>query len=144
MTWTFAYVKDHGIMKDTDYPYKATKSTCKADEKKKEFFISGFQEVQQKSEMAMKSAIEQQVTSIALYADSKFQSYKSGIFDNGPSYSRSNHGVALVGYKADHFILRNSWATSWGENGYMRITNKYESQGGCANIYNDGVIPLKN
>jgi cathepsin L len=31
----------------------------------------------------------------------------------------------LVGYEEDGtWIIRNSWGTTWGEQGYMRLTNK--------------------
>jgi hypothetical protein len=35
-----------------------------------------------------------------------------------------NHAVTLVGYNSTYFILRNSWSTEWGEQGYMRIARK--------------------
>ena len=36
----------------------------------------------------------------------------------------SNHSVAVVGYNGDknYWIIKNSWGTSWGESGYIRIT----------------------
>jgi Papain family cysteine protease len=31
---------------------------------------------------------------------------------------KGGHAVALVGYTQDRFIVRNSWGTTWGDNGY--------------------------
>ena len=61
---------------------------------------------------------------------SSFQFYSSGILNCGPSH-RLNHAVFAVGYRDystvgyhdsdGHWIIKNSWGTSWGESGYVRI-----------------------
>ncbi len=72
------------------------------------------------------------VVDVAVYASSAFQSYSGGIYDDTYTtciggatcdYATTNHAVALVGWNdADGvWILRNSWGSSWGENGYMHI-----------------------
>lgn len=102
------------------------------------FRTTGYSFIKTNSKDAMKEAVSKQVVPIAVYADSAFQLYKTGIFDKAPTTTGLNHGVALVGYTETYFVLRNSWATSWGEKGYMRITDKYDTKGGCANIYAKG------
>lgn len=85
---------------------------------------------------AIKSAIMQYgVVVAAVLADSGFDAYSSGIYQNSNTqcsgspcyYTSTNHIVALVGWDdtEGYWILRNSWGTSWGESGYMRI--KYGS-----------------
>ena len=76
------------------------------------------------------------VVDAAVGADSGFTAYKSGVFDNSDTscpgspcdYTPTNHVVALVGWDDNPpeggggcWILRNSWGTTWGESGYMRI-----------------------
>merc|ERR1719346_50158 len=62
--------------------------------------------------------------SIYLYANSNFQHYSSGIFDDEscPKFSY-NHAVVNVGYSTSegYWTIRNSWAASWGEDGHIRI-----------------------
>ncbi len=59
---------------------------------------------------------------VAVCVNWAFQRYRRGVFD-GPSCSRLNHGVVLVGWDDNEgcWIMQNSWGTSWGESGFMRI-----------------------
>lgn len=59
-----------------------------------------------------------------------FQNYTNGVFyENASNYSNptSNHAVLLVGWDDSKgaWLMKNSWGTDWGENGYMWI--KYNS-----------------
>jgi hypothetical protein len=38
------------------------------------------------------------------------------------------HAAALVGYGPDHFLLRSSWGTDWGDAGYVRMGLDYAAQ----------------
>ena len=33
-----------------------------------------------------------------------------------------DHAIVLVGYNATHWIVKNSWGTSWGHNGFGYIS----------------------
>ncbi|MBI5853318.1 MAG: C1 family peptidase [Planctomycetes bacterium] len=41
------------------------------------------------------------------------------------STAGGGHAVALVGYTADRFIVRNSWGTSWGDKGFAYASDAY-------------------
>ena len=61
---------------------------------------------------------------VAVYANAAWKRYDSGIFDDSDcSSSTYNHAVINVGYDKTegYWLIRNSWSTSWGENGYMKI-----------------------
>ncbi len=84
---------------------------------------------------AIKSAIiTYGVVDAAVYATSSFDNYSGGIYSDSytscsssPCYNTpTNHAIALVGWgtdatSGDYWILRNSWGSTWGEGGYMRI-----------------------
>lgn len=42
-----------------------------------------------------------------------------------PNTVRGGHAVCLVGYTADHFIVRNSWGRHWGDKGFAYASNAY-------------------
>jgi len=42
-----------------------------------------------------------------------------------PNTVRGGHAVCLVGYTEDYFIVRNSWGTNWGDEGFAYASNKY-------------------
>lgn len=85
----------------------------------------------------------------AVEVTSAFEAYTGGIFEDSntnPSadpyyYETTNHAISLVGWEDNPaeggggcWILRNSWGSSWGENGYMRI--RYKSAAvNCAATY---------
>ena len=39
-----------------------------------------------------------------------------------------SHAAALFGYGPDHFLLRSSWGTDWGDAGYARMSLEYAAQ----------------
>jgi len=42
-----------------------------------------------------------------------------------PDTVRGGHAVALVGYTPDRFIVRNSWGTGWGDDGFGYASEDY-------------------
>ncbi|GJM10737.1 MAG: hypothetical protein DHS20C11_30130 [Lysobacteraceae bacterium] len=42
-----------------------------------------------------------------------------------PPIQPAGHAIALVGYLGDRFIVRNSWGTSWGDQGFAYASTEY-------------------
>ena len=80
--------------------------------------------------------------SVAVAASNAFSSYRSGIF-NTCGDTNINHAVNLVGWNDDggYWIMRNSWRSSWGENGYMRIKYGCNEIGYSANYFKYRLSP---
>lgn len=58
-----------------------------------------------------------------MWADKSWFQYSSGIIDTC-SYVGSkdgSHAVVIVGYTKDHYIVKNSWGTGWGESGFFNV-----------------------
>ena len=77
-------------------------------------------------------------------ADSWAQFYQGGVF-KGSCGTSLNHAVLAVGYGSsggdDYYLVKNSWGSSWGENGYIRfLKGKDGNQGKCGMLL-DGSYP---
>ncbi|KAG5864369.1 hypothetical protein JTB14_027096 [Gonioctena quinquepunctata] len=115
------YVVANGIMPENDYPYEAYNDECRLN----------------KSDIAKAVALKGPI-SVAIDAEG-FQLYESGIFDY-PSCDNSiddmDHGVLVTGYGslngADYWIVKNSWGTDWGMDGYVWMSRNKRNQCGIA------------
>ena len=45
-----------------------------------------------------------------------------------PDTTRGGHAIALVGYTPNYLIVRNSWGTGWGDNGFAYASYDYASR----------------
>jgi len=130
----FKYVMANGLCTEAAYPYTAQSSkTCRASTcaMSADSKITGYKDVTH-TENALGASVDTQPVSIAIEADqSGFQLYKSGVFC-GICGTSLDHGVLAVGYGtdgSDYWKVKNSWGTSWGEQGYIRICRNKDECG---------------
>lgn len=71
-------------------------------------------------EKNLATAVSERVVSVGIVAD-HLMHYTGGIFDILWCSGRIDHAVNVVGYGDGYWILRNSWGTTWGEEGYFRM-----------------------
>ncbi|CAI9782057.1 unnamed protein product [Fraxinus pennsylvanica] len=143
----FEFIKQHGLTTESIYPNKGNVSTC--DPKKEAepvVKINGYENVPVNSEEALMKAASKQPVAVTVDAKgADFQFYSSGIF-TGQCGTTLDHGVTLVGYgtekgKLKYWIIKNSWGTTWGEDGYMRLQKDINAKEGQCGIAMEATYP---
>jgi cathepsin L len=137
----FQYIKENGgIDTEKSYPYEAIDDTCHFNKKSVGATDKGFVDVPSGDEDALKKAIATVgPVSVAIDASHEsFQFYSEGVYFEPQCDSQQlDHGVLAVGYGTDdegqdYWIVKNSWGTSWGDKGFIKMARNKENACGVA------------
>ncbi|EDR30071.1 cysteine proteinase ACP1 precursor, putative [Entamoeba dispar SAW760] len=122
-----------------DNPYTGKDGKCLYDKTKVKVSIEGLRTADI-SDTALTAAIADAPVGVCIDASqTSFQLYKSGVYDEPKCKKIMNHCVAAVGYGSqdgkDYYIVKNSWGTTWGMDGYILMSrNKNNQCGICTGI----------
>lgn len=131
------YIEQHGLEKESDYPYRASDGTCKG--KDTQYKLDKCFDVSANDEKALQRAVALAPVLVVIEADQRvFQFYHSGIIDGKSCGQNLDHAVQLVGYgqenDEEYWLVRNSWGEGWGENGYVKLQKNSGITGGTCGI----------
>ncbi|KAL9267215.1 Senescence-specific cysteine protease SAG39-like protein [Drosera capensis] len=137
----FLYMlRNGGLTTEANYPYRGFGWFCNTNRASQiAAKISNYEDVPENNEAAMMQAVSVQPISVALDAsDFAFQNYYGGVFQ-GSCGTDLDHAVTVVGYGTssdgtDYWLIKNSWGTSWGEDGYMRLQRGIDDPRGLCGI----------
>jgi len=144
---SFYYYESHGPYLENEYPYTAKDGTCTyVASQSQNLRVASYSHVTADSYTATQAGIAQQPVSILLAAaTSYFQSYQSGVLTNALLCGTAmDHAVLGVGYGnengTNYFLIKNSWSSSWGENGYVKIKADASNNGAGVCVVNYGPV----
>jgi len=131
----FDYVKQTGgLESEAAYPYQGVDQSCQFDKSKVVAHVDGYTYAippcqdscdKQNGTHAMMAVAA--VGPMAICVDaSNWSDYSGGIFPSdgcSADYNSQDHCVQVVGYNkpGGYWIVRNSWNTDWGINGYIHL-----------------------
>jgi hypothetical protein len=115
------YAEKHGTCSEQSYPYTARDGLCK---KTCTPVVKPTKTVPLSGEHVLETRVKEAgPVSVRLNGDWMGR-YHGGIF-SGPCGLSLNHSALIVGFGTEgstpYWLVKNSWGTSWGENGYFRI-----------------------
>jgi C1A family cysteine protease len=121
-TYAMNWVATNGITYESSFPYAGTdydKSKC-PNPNKVPLPISRGVDVTKGSVEALKNAVNMQPVVVCIDAG-KWQGFRGGIFGAQDCTNSVNHAVLLIGYTSEYWIIKNSWGSWWGEQGFIRL-----------------------
>jgi cathepsin L len=142
--WTdyaFEYIQaNRGVDTEASYPYTAAQGRCRFSKNSNGATDTTYVDIQSGSESALQAAVATiGPISVAIDAShSSFQLYKSGVYNETACSSTSlDHAVLVVGYNTTssvvpYYIVKNSWGTTWGIQGYIWMSLNNGNQCGIA------------
>lgn len=148
-TITYSYLMHNSIRLEADYPYQSKQGECKKSFNETDNpMVLGFAILSRNDEDALKRAVAEigPIEVSISFIHEKFMRYSEGVyFDLECNDGITNHAVAVVGFgydqrsKLDYWIVKNSWAENWGENGFIRIARNKDNHCGIAS---HGIFPF--
>jgi len=140
MDSAFTYIMSvKGLESEKSYPYTAEDGECTYDATKAVGKATGFIDIPEGNETMLTLALASNgPVAVAIDASQdSFQFYNKGVY-NEPKCSSTelDHGVLAVGYGTlagtPYYLVKNSWGTSWGIDGYIMMSRNGKNQCGIA------------
>ncbi|KAG8261462.1 hypothetical protein J6590_071800 [Homalodisca vitripennis] len=138
---SYSYVKiNKGIDTEASYPYEGEDGDCRYKSKNKGATDVGYVSLPKGNEKSLQNAVAT-IGPVSVCIDASlysFSLYKRGVYrPKGCSTEVLDHCVLTVGYgKAkkggDYWLIKNSWGTSWGMEGYMWMARNHNNMCGIA------------
>jgi len=117
-----------GMETEKNYPYKVVNGDCAFKSSLVYANISDWKYATNEDDEGQLQANLVSYGPLSICVDAQYwQDYQSGVMTGSECcwWCQLDHCVQLVGYdttaSTPYWLIRNSWGTSWGESGYIRV-----------------------
>jgi len=139
-------INNGGIATERSYPYLSQDHYCVAD-LYSGVSLKGYVNVTG-LEKGLQSAAALGPVAVAIdAAHIQFEFYSEGVYYNpacNSSIDALDHEVLVVGYGSDngqdYWLVKNSWSTHWGNNGYIKMARNMDNNCGIATQPNYPIV----
>ncbi|XP_063241694.1 procathepsin L-like isoform X4 [Bacillus rossius redtenbacheri] len=143
MNLAFLYVSENrGLDTDQAYPYTGQEGPCRYRREGAGASAAGYVVLRSGSEGQLLEAVAT-AGPVSVYlaaAHESFRFYRQGVYFEPRCLNNNtvlHHAALVVGYGTDrdgrdYWILKNSWGTSWGQQGYMHLARDGTNHCGVA------------
>lgn len=134
----FDYIRRNGgIDTERSYSFSGEKQQCDYSPDDSGATLKRYVKIPSGNETALTHAIATVGPVAVAINDSFMKNYKGGYYYDSECNRDKNHEVLAVGYGTsdewgDYYILKNSWGTSWGEDGYIMFGRNSDNLCGIA------------
>ena len=121
----FEWAENHALPYADEDPYREEDGICVTGSV--EDFVSSYGVLSNEEDPRAEDHLAWLVTHygpVSVSIDSRsdaFQNYAGGIFPGHMCNNDIDHAMTIIGFGPGYWILKNSWGSSWGEGGYMRL-----------------------
>ncbi|MCP3682335.1 MAG: C1 family peptidase [bacterium] len=133
-----SYIRDEGgLVKDEEYKYTARKGSCNINSNAERFEIKSYESSYRKPIDQWHANLSKGAGYIRVDAYTIFR-YRGGVLrfsQCSRRCNRTNHAMVGTGWSYESgkgvVLVRNSWGTRWGEQGYIRAYYEPEEKDTC-------------
>ncbi len=116
------FMQGTGIPDESAFPYEASEAACPSSPGGALRKVASWEYITPENGVGKLMAEGPVTVGFEVFAD--FPAYSGGIYEKTTDEVIGLHAMAVVGFDLEdqYWIVKNSWGTGWGEDGYARIS----------------------
>lgn len=133
MEFVFDYGRLHSIVLETQYPYVEKDAVCPNHQLLSHIAVVNWKVLEKEETPDAEQQLERILHDygpVSVGVDSsQWDNYKNGIYKHQMCTHEIDHAVTIVGYTPNFWIIKNSWGTDWGIDGYIHLERGHNACG---------------